>query len=230
MTYRLVLFIGVVAMASACTSNRGRGGGGNPRPADASVDRDDRPVDNDASTDVPDAIVIPDATPDAPSTGCSPANCPAPMVCVADICAPECDAARRCATNFTCEDGRCVPDDPPPACPSDVIPRVNMPLCAATTLTCLQGCGSDTICIGNCYAADPSPDCEACVNQNNLYCFNVRGCQMQWDCFSACAARNGCMDRTCVELNCAAEDTAYSNCVDGIDGSLCSADVLACFP
>lgn len=100
-----------------------------------------------------------------------------------------------------------------PACMEDVRAPYSGPIpCSRATADCAAACETSA-CASDCFLRDPSPNCIACWDLNQLACWNRNGCQSEWNCVSECI-RTSCPSPTpaCIGANCGPEDEAYSDC------------------
>ena len=112
------------------------------------------------------------------------------------------------------------------------------PRCAASTITCIQGCGMDNECAFDCQEADTTPplmlegqavDCTTCVVYQQDVAQSQNGCAAEVGEWNCCVQANNCMDLACVSTNCGAEDTARDSCTAAIPASTYQMFVGNCF-
>ncbi|MGE0790881.1 MAG: hypothetical protein AB7S26_34725 [Sandaracinaceae bacterium] len=112
------------------------------------------------------------------------------------------------------------------SCTPDIIPAPTTAVCAASTLTCLEGCTDDATCEA-CITADPMGDaCGQCLEDSFLSCVNAAGCQTQWDAMLCCY--DSCADPESAECDttCASSSMAFDTCAEA---SSASCDDSICF-
>lgn len=131
------------------------------------------------------------------------------------------------------EEGGEEGEEEAPVCgQSDVVDMPTSAACAASTRSCLNGCGGeDESCFESCLSADPGGDaCIDCVDESFIACVNSAGCQAEWDAIGCCSTTcPNPEDEACFTSTCGTEANAYESCIEN-NGESCDGADAVCFP